>query len=580
MSTIVTRAGKGSPLTNNEVDNNFTNLNTDKIQSGDTVASLDINGGTIDGTAIGGATPAAGAFTTLSASSTLSVTGAGTIQGLTVGRGAGAVGTNTAVGASALAANTSGAQNTAVGNNSQPGTTSGSFNVSVGSTALYTNTTSSGSVAIGFRAAYNTNGNFNTAIGSGFTAFTLAALENNTTGTNNIAVGSGALGSNTTASNNTAVGYQALYSNTTATENTAVGYQALFSQTTASTGQNIAFGLQAGYATNGFYNTFIGYKSGLPSTGNQNTFIGHGSGSAMTTGSKNTILGIFSGNQGGLDIRTANNYIVLSDGDGNPRLTFDNYGQITKTGTANAFNSTIDSIQDFDAASRFGFNGLANNNDGIFFGTGINNGIPSGIAFYREGSGWNTAIGFFTNYVTSGPESTSAMQQKLLLTSSGALSLFNGDKAPGGTGICFPATQNASSNANTLDDYERGTVGGLVATCDSGSITLDASSTITYTKIGNRVFYTGFILVSSVSSPSGNVYFTGAFTSAGPNTAGSIAPTGSFNSYSGYDLVIRVQSGQSQIYLQKSGVTTGELEAAANLLKANSRFEFQIAVPV
>jgi hypothetical protein len=35
MSTIVTRSGKGSPLTHTEVDNNFTNLNTDKYQSGD-----------------------------------------------------------------------------------------------------------------------------------------------------------------------------------------------------------------------------------------------------------------------------------------------------------------------------------------------------------------------------------------------------------------------------------------------------------------------------------------------------------------------------------------------------------------
>ena len=34
MSTIVTRAGKGSPLTNTEVDANFINLNTDKYQSG------------------------------------------------------------------------------------------------------------------------------------------------------------------------------------------------------------------------------------------------------------------------------------------------------------------------------------------------------------------------------------------------------------------------------------------------------------------------------------------------------------------------------------------------------------------
>lgn len=33
MATIVTRAGKGSPLTHTEVDANFTNLNTDKVES-------------------------------------------------------------------------------------------------------------------------------------------------------------------------------------------------------------------------------------------------------------------------------------------------------------------------------------------------------------------------------------------------------------------------------------------------------------------------------------------------------------------------------------------------------------------
>jgi len=32
MTTIVTRAGKGSPLTNTEVDTNFTNLNSDKLE--------------------------------------------------------------------------------------------------------------------------------------------------------------------------------------------------------------------------------------------------------------------------------------------------------------------------------------------------------------------------------------------------------------------------------------------------------------------------------------------------------------------------------------------------------------------
>ena len=61
MSTIVTRAGKGSPLTHVEVDANFTNLNTDKVEK--TAAA--ITGGTINGTTIGATTPAAGTFTTI-----------------------------------------------------------------------------------------------------------------------------------------------------------------------------------------------------------------------------------------------------------------------------------------------------------------------------------------------------------------------------------------------------------------------------------------------------------------------------------------------------------------------------------
>jgi hypothetical protein len=56
MSTIVTRAGKGSALSYVEVDSNFTNLNTDKIQSGNTVASLVITSATISGGTITGIT--------------------------------------------------------------------------------------------------------------------------------------------------------------------------------------------------------------------------------------------------------------------------------------------------------------------------------------------------------------------------------------------------------------------------------------------------------------------------------------------------------------------------------------------
>ena len=81
MTTIVTRAGKGSPLTHNEVDTNFTNLNSAKIESGDTVnlnvtgtinsSSATITGGSVNGTPIGNSSASTGAFTNLSYAGTL-----------------------------------------------------------------------------------------------------------------------------------------------------------------------------------------------------------------------------------------------------------------------------------------------------------------------------------------------------------------------------------------------------------------------------------------------------------------------------------------------------------------------------
>jgi len=136
----------------------------------------------------------------------------------------------------------------------------------------------------------------------------------------NTAVGASALAANTTGAQNTAVGASALPANTTANDNTAVGYQAGYTNTAGA--QNTLIGRAAGYThNNGDGNVFVGYQAGTATTGSFNsTFVGRGAGSAMTGGTKNTILGVFSGNQGGLDIRSESNYIVLSDGDGNPRM--------------------------------------------------------------------------------------------------------------------------------------------------------------------------------------------------------------------------------------------------------------------
>jgi hypothetical protein len=93
MSTIVTRAGKGSALTHNEVDANFVNLNTDKIQSGNTVSSLIILSATISGGSISGITDLAvadggtGASTIAGAQANLQVDPAGTAVALAIALG-------------------------------------------------------------------------------------------------------------------------------------------------------------------------------------------------------------------------------------------------------------------------------------------------------------------------------------------------------------------------------------------------------------------------------------------------------------------------------------------------------------
>jgi hypothetical protein len=225
----------------------------------------------------------------------------------------------------------------AVGSN-----TTGNNNIGIGTRALQLNTTAGNNVAIGFEALQaNTTAANNTAIG-------YQALLSNTTGIQNTAIGQAALDSNTTASNNVGIGANALGLNTTGTQNTVVG---TFSGDAVTTGSDNTFvGKSAGGSiTTGSNNTAIGEDALLSATTPTfNTVLGSGAGRFITTGSKNTIIGGYTGNQGGLDIRTSNNYIVLSDGDGNPRAYWDNNGYMQSIGV---YNNTTASAANVHVAS-------------------------------------------------------------------------------------------------------------------------------------------------------------------------------------------------------------------------------------
>jgi hypothetical protein len=145
--------------------------------------------------------------------------------------------------------------------------------------------------------------------------------------------------------------------------------------------------------------------------------------------------------------------------------------------------------------------------------------------------------------------------------------------------IKFPATQNASSDANTLDDYEEGTwTAAFVA--GGGTITIDNSyKTGAYTKIGRQVTLTGYFIVGSVSSPSGNVSISGLpFTASGAsdafNTSGGLYLIQT-NPFTGYPFINK-QAGTSTFLIQYTD-TLGNINAAASLFKAGTEVKILIS---
>lgn len=88
-----------------------------------------------------------------------------------------------------------------------------------------------------------------------------------------------------------------------------------------------------------------------------------------------------------------------------------------------------------------------------------------------------------------------------------AVNLVNGQ-------LGFPSTQNPSSNANTFDDYEEGTITPTIVSCGAGSVP-------TYTSSGTYT-YAGRIVVVNI-----NIKITAIGTCSGTITLGSAIPVAS-----------------------------------------------------
>lgn len=184
-----------------------------------------------------------------------------------------------------------------------------------------------------------------------------------------------------------------------------------------------------------------------------------------------------------------------------------------------------------------------------------------------------------TDVLKIGPNTTAAVLAGTLSTAT-TVGVGAATPAASGAGVTFPATQSASTDLNTLDDYEEDTTGTVVTMVPStsGTITLNATfNKLYYTKIGCVVHITGRLLVDSVSSPVGTLQVQGL-----PFTSRATAPRYGFGLYAGGLEVTAITSIQGYMnenatQFQLERYAAGVSAAMAGDVKAGSEFYFSFS---
>ena len=136
---------------------------------------------------------------------------------------------------------------------------------------------------------------------------------------------------------------------------------------------------------------------------------------------------------------------------------------------------------------------------------------PSILDFDNAGK-----ITYYVATTTSTAGSAISLTQLLAVEAGKSLAL-QGATTQTGTGITFPATQSASSDVNTLDDYEEGTWTPTLLIGGSSTGMTQSSSVASYVKVGNMVTCEFQISLSNKGSSGGAVTLVLPFTHKNQN---------------------------------------------------------------
>lgn len=130
-----------------------------------------------------------------------------------------------------------------------------------------------------------------------------------------------------------------------------------------------------------------------------------------------------------------------------------------------------------------------------------------------------------------------------------------------GSGITFPATQSASTDANTLDDYEEGSWTPSIESDTPGTGRASTASYAKYTKIGNQVTVEFSVQITTLGSGGSGVWVINGlpFSSSNAGTlnvgsasglASTLTTVGGITNAARF--VMRIQNGASSTYLSNA----------------------------
>jgi hypothetical protein len=198
-------------------------------------------------------------------------------------------------------------------------------------------------------------------------------------------------------------------------------------------------------------------------------------------------------------------------------------------------------------------------------------GTGSSSNFLRGDMAWTSATG------------TGSVALASLPTFSTTIGVGGATASASGSGISFPATQSASSDANTLDDYEEGTwTPTLTFSGGTTGITYDgAYRNGTYVKFGRLVWLNCRVGLTNKGSSTGTARVTGLpFTPSG-GAAGNEIIVGNlwwvnYSNPSNYMVNVR-QDATNTGYIELMGYTTTSENAISNGFFTNTtQFAFTI----